>query len=175
MTTASATAFRYPAYRIALHWGVVVLILTQWLTSGAIHRTHGTLLPPSSTDLLLHAVHNYSGMTIGLLVGVRVLLRIFRPVPAPSGQPPMLQRLSGAVHWGLYLSLMAQAATGFVTAYLWGGAGQVHVLLWNVTLALVAIHVGAALLHAMRLDGVLSRMLPAFAGLRMRASEADPG
>lgn len=166
---------RYPAYRIALHWGVVALIITQWLTSGAIQRTHNTLLPPSSTDLFLHAVHNYSGMTIGLLVGIRVLLRLFRPVPPAPLQPHLLQRLAAAVHWGLYLSLMAQAGTGFVTAYLWSGAGQVHILLWNVTLTLVAIHIGAALVHAVRSDGVLSRMLPAFPGLRFRPTEADLG
>ena len=175
LTGSSETDSRYPIYRIALHWGVVALIITQWLTSGAIQRTHNTLLPPSSTDLLLHTVHNYSGMTIGLLVGIRVLLRLFRPVPPAPGQPQLLQRLSEAVHWGLYLSLMAQAGTGFVTAYLWGGAGRVHVLLWNVTLALVAVHVGAAIIHALRSDGVLTRMLPAFPGLRTGTTEADPG
>jgi cytochrome b561 len=175
LTESSEMGSRYPAYRIALHWGVVALIITQWLTSGAIQRTHNTLLPPSSTDLFLHGVHNYSGMTIGLLVGIRVLLRLFRPVPAAPLQPHLLRRLSAATHWGLYLSLMAQAGTGFVTAYLWSGAGQVHVFFWNVTLTLVAIHIGAALLHAVRSDGVLSRMLPAIPGLRIGTAETDPG
>jgi cytochrome b561 len=132
-------------------------------------------MPPSSTDLLLHAIHNYSGMTIGVLVSIRVLLRILRPVPAAPGQPTSLRRLSGAVHWGLYLSLMAQAGTGFVAAYLWGGAGRIHVLLWNVTLTLVAVHIGAAIVHAVRSDGVLTRMLPAIPGPRVGTSEADPG
>lgn len=163
---------RYPTFRVALHWGVVALIVTQWLTSGAIHRTHGTLLPPSAIDLLLHAAHNYSGMTIGLLVGIRVLLRLFKPIPSAQLQPAILRRLSAAVHWGIYASLLAQASTGFVAAYLWGGAGRVHVFLWNVTLTLTAIHVAAALFHAVRRDGVLSRMLPAFSGFRFGQSRA---
>lgn len=155
---------RFPAYRIALHWAVVLLVLVQWMTADAIPRTHDTLLPPSPTDLLLHAIHNYSGMTIGVLVGLRVLLRLFTPIP-PADVLPSWQRVASAtIHWGLYLSLTAQAATGFVTSYFWGPAGQIHVLLWNVTLTLIVIHVAAAAMHAVRRDGVIARMLPRLGG-----------
>ena len=160
----SPTASRYPGFRIALHWGVVLLIFVQWMTADAIPRTHNPLLPPSSTDLLLHAVHNYVGMTIGALVGLRVLLRLFWPVAPAPGQASWQSVASAAVHWGIYGSLLAQAATGFITSYFFSQLAPVHTFLWNVTLALVVIHVAAALLHAVRGDGVVSRMLPAFLG-----------
>jgi len=65
-----------------------------------------------------------------------------------------------AVHWGIYTSLAAQAATGFVASYLWGPAAGVHKAIWNVTLVLIALHVTAAAWHGVRRDGVVGRMLP---------------
>lgn len=70
------------------------------------------------------------------------------------------QRLSRAMHWALYLSLLCQAAAGFAALYLWAPAGRIHVLLWNVTLVLVASHLAAAVYHAICRDGVVSRMMP---------------
>lgn len=153
-------ASRYPAYRMALHWAVVALIFVQWMTADAIPRTHNPLLPPSPTDLLLHAIHNYSGMTIGTLVGLRVLLRLWKPVAPAPDLPPWQSTVSSAIHWGIYASLLAQAATGFITSYFFSQLAPVHKFLWNVTLVLLAVHVAAALLHAVRGDGVVSRMLP---------------
>jgi cytochrome b561 len=157
---------RYPAYRIALHWAVVLLIFVQWMTADAIPRTHNPLLPPSATDLLLHAVHNYVGMTIGALVGLRVLLRLLRPVPPVHALASWQSTASATIHWGIYASLLAQAGTGFITSYFFSQLAPVHMFLWNVTLILVAIHVAAALFHAARGDGVVLRMLPAFPGSR---------
>lgn len=157
---------RYPAFRIALHWAVVLLIFVQWMTADAIPRTHNPLLPPSPTDLLLHAIHNYVGMTIGVLVGLRVLLRLFRPVAAALDQPSWQTIASAAVHWGIYASLLAQAATGFTTSYFFSQLAAVHTFLWNVTLTLVAIHVAASGVHALLRDGIVSRMLPVVFGSR---------
>jgi len=41
-----------------------------------------------------------------------------------------------------------------------GAGGRIHVLLWNVTLVLVASHLAAAVYHAICRDGVVSRMMP---------------
>lgn len=160
MNNAAAPATRYSAMQIGLHWLVVVLVLSQWLTSGSIERTHNPLVPPASTDLLLHAMHNYGGMTIGALMGLRLLMRIFRPVPPAGSLPPWQNAAAMIVHWGLYASLLAQAATGFVASYLWSAVAPVHALLWNVTLALVLTHVAAAAFHAAKRDGVVDRMTP---------------
>jgi len=67
---------------------------------------------------------------------------------------------AATIHWGLYASLAAQAATGVIVAYFWAPAAWSHKALWNVTLVLVGLHVAAALWHGVRCDGVVGRMLP---------------
>ncbi|MCR4267519.1 cytochrome b [Nitratireductor sp. ZSWI3] len=158
---AAAHGARYSSAQIALHWIVVAGIVSQWLTSGAIQRTHNPLLPPSSTDLLLHSLHNYGGITIGVLMVLRVLLRLLRPVPPADGLPAWQKRASAIVQWGLYASLFAQAGTGFTASYLWAGAAPIHGLLWNVTLTLAFLHIAAAIVHLCKGDGIFRRMVPA--------------
>ncbi|WP_265519078.1 cytochrome b [Nitratireductor luteus] len=151
---------RYTRLQIAIHWAVVLLVVEQWYTSQAIPRTHNPLLPPSSTDLLLHAVHNYAGLLIGALMLARIGLRLFQPRPASLHIQGWLERLSQVIHWGLYISLLGQVAAGFAAAYLWAPAGRIHILLWNVTLVLASLHIAAAAYHAVRCDGVVKRMVP---------------
>ena len=150
----------YSGLQIAIHWAVVAMIGTQWATSGAIPRTHNPLLPAAPVDLLLHMVHNYNGMAIGCLVLVRIALRLSRSADRPQARRTSMELAALAVHWGIYTSLAAQAATGFIASYLRGPAAGVHRAIWNVTLTLVALHVTAAAWHGVRRDGVVGRMLP---------------
>ena len=150
----------YSKLQIGVHWAVVAMIAAQWATSGAIPRTHNPLLPPSPSDLLLHMVHNYNGMAIGCLVLVRIALRLSRSTDRPQARRTPMELAALAVHWGIYASLAAQAATGFVASYLWGPAAGIHKAIWNVTLVLIALHVTAAAWHGVRRDGVVGRMLP---------------
>lgn len=151
---------KYSSIQIALHWAVVLMIAVQWWTAAAIPRTHSPLLPPSAWDLFQHKVHNYSGMTIGALIALRVALRLVRGTRERPGMSNWMDRAAAFVHWGLYAALVAQAFTGFVTSYYWGPVAGVHKAIWNVTLALISIHVAAAVWHGFRRDEVLSRMLP---------------
>lgn len=150
---------KYSNTQIALHWAVVGLIGMQWLTAGSIVRTHNPLLPPSQTDLFLHALHNYGGMAIGALVFLRVMLRLVRRSRVGS-EWSSAAVAAAVVHWGLYASLAAQATTGFVASYFWGPAAGVHKAIWNVTLTLAALHVAAALWHGLQRDGVIGNMMP---------------
>lgn len=44
-----------------------------------------------------------------------------------------LDKVVAIIHRAIYLSLLAQAATGeFIISYLWAPPDQVHVLIWNV-------------------------------------------
>jgi len=70
------------------------------------------------------------------------------------------ESVSQAVHWGLYLSLLGQVAAGFVASYLWAHAARIHVFIWDVTLALVGLHLAAAACHTVRGDEVIRRMVP---------------
>ncbi len=149
----------YSRLQVALHWVVVLLVIEQWYTSQAIVRTHNPFLRPSDTDLVLHAMHNYAGVLLGTLMAGRIGLRWVQRPQIQTDSPDWQKRLSHAVHWGLYVSLFGQAVTGFTAAYLWPSAGRVHILLWNVTLILVSLHIVAAAYHAVRRDGVVSRMI----------------
>lgn len=151
---------RYSNLQIGIHWAVVLMIVTQWATSSAIPRTHNPLLPPAPFDLFLHMVHNYNGIAIGFLVLVRVALRLSRRAPREPGRPSAWDLAAIAVHWGIYVSLAAQAATGFIASYFWGPVAEVHKAIWNVTLTLLALHVSAAAWHGIRRDGVVGWMLP---------------
>ncbi|MBI1620499.1 cytochrome b [Aquamicrobium zhengzhouense] len=147
---------KYSRLQIVIHWVVVAMIIIQWSTADAIPRTHNPLLPAKEWDLFLHMVHNYCGIGIGALVLLRMALRL--------RQRPQINHFrdlaAATIHWGLYGSLAAQAATGVIVTYFWAPAAWSHKALWYVTLVLVGLHLTAALWHGIRRDGVLSRMSP---------------
>jgi cytochrome b561 len=105
-------------------------------------------------------VHNYNGMAIGCLVLVRIALRLSRSTVRRQARRTTMELAALAVHWGIYASLAAQAATAFIASYLWGPAAGIHKAICNVTLTLVTLHVTAAAWHGVRRDGVVGRMLP---------------
>lgn len=76
----------YSTTQIGLHWLIALLLPVQYFTGGSIERTHHAAhmaVTPSSFDLFQHNVHKYAGMLIGVLMGLRLLLRILSP-PAPQ-------------------------------------------------------------------------------------------
>ncbi|MEQ8374973.1 MAG: cytochrome b/b6 domain-containing protein [Roseibium aggregatum] len=151
-------AHSYTRLQIVLHWLVVILIAGQWYTSSAIPRTHDPFLAPSRTDLLLHMVHNYSGMLIGGLMVIRLGLWLLNPPRRETGLRSWQTSAASTVHWALYLSVLGQASTGFVSSYLWQGAVPFHKMFWNLTMALVGLHVAAAIYHLARGDEVVVKM-----------------
>jgi cytochrome b561 len=58
-----------------------------------------------------------------------------------------------------YAVLITEGTTGAVASYLWWPISAAHVILFKVLLALVTIHVAAALWHELvRKDAVMRRM-----------------
>lgn len=139
---------RYGLAQIILHWTVVLLIIEQYATSGAILRTHAYRplgRPPDPFDMTLHAVHTRLGLLIFGLVAVRLLLRMIVGAPAwTEPLPAWRQRLSAAVQYGLYVTLLAQAATGAIASYIWWPISTAHRALFWALAALVAVHVAGA-------------------------------
>ncbi len=156
----SPTARKYSLLQIVLHWLIVVLIIEQWVTSKAVARTHDPFLPPSKTDLLLHMVHNYAGMFIGLLMVFRLGLSLLNRRGVGTGHRNWQTMAASTVHCALYLSVLGQASTGLVGSYLWNGAIPVHMMFWNVTLTLACLHILAAAYHIARGDDVIAKMVP---------------
>ncbi len=152
----------YRISQIALHWLIAGLLPVQYLTGGSIERIHHAVhmgMQPSSFDVFQHLVHNYTGMAIGGLMGLRLLLRIMRP-PSPAISPTGADRLAKALHFGFYAVIIAQATLGFVASYLTFSVAPLHVIGSNLILAMVALHFAAAAWHALiRRDGTLDRMI----------------
>jgi cytochrome b561 len=173
-------AARYTRTAIALHWLVALALAGAFAVGIYMHE-----LPLSPWKLKIYSWHKWAGVSIFLLVLVRLAWRAtHRPPPAPAGMPAWQDKAAQAVHLLLYLLMLAIPLTGWLMSSakgfqtVWFGMlplpdllpkdaalgdvlQRVHMLL-NFTLAgLVAAHIGAALKHHfVDRDGVLARMLP---------------
>ena len=139
---------RYGVAQIMLHWIVVLLVIEQYATSGAILRTHAhrTLgKRPDPFDLTLHTVHTRVGLLIFALVAARVLLRAMHGAPQWSAPlPRWRRRLSAGVQFGLYAVLLGQAMTGAIATYLWWPMSVAHKALFWALAVLVTLHLAGA-------------------------------
>ena len=132
----------------------------------------------------LYSTHKLTGFLILLLVIVRLTYR--RQNGAPPDEPTIepWQRLASHVtHWTLYGLLIVVPLMGWISVSLYGAreifglfslpalwtvnqeasktAFTIHKTLAFMMLALIAVHISAALFHHfIRKDGVLRRMLP---------------
>ena len=104
-----------------------------------------------------------------MIVGALVLLQLMmslRGAAVPPADSGCRQLLAKFVHWGLAATLLGQALTGAVAVYLTPQVSRVHNLLWDVLVVLLLLHGAGVLFHAIRGDGVFSRILPLWLLLR---------
>lgn len=166
---------RYHPLLVALHW-LTAASLLGLLVAGTL------LLAPFANDaphkLLSFRLHmGLGGITLILLLirlGVRLITQ--HPPPAATGHPA-LDRLAGGTHWALYATAIAMAASGAVLSASSGlpdavfgdgpmppdfaafPARAVHGLLATLLMALIVLHVAAALWHQFwRRDRLFARM-----------------
>lgn len=170
----------YGSVARALHWLMAALLLLQF-PLGFI----GSELPMGIDRLVTLSRHKSLGLTLLLLVVLRLLWRQTNPVPAvPAATPAMERRLARAGHIGFYVLLLALPLVGWIGSSAsnltisWFGwfvlpdlvgtdpglaklAKAAHAVLAWLLLALICVHVAAALRHHFLLhDDVLARMLP---------------
>lgn len=169
---------RYDSFAIALHWLTVALVLVQFGL--------GELW-----DFAPRPVHHFmvlAHMSFGILLALVVILRIiWRFIPGhqvTAANSGVLEIAAKAVHYLLYVLLIAQAVLGFLMR--WGGHEEMFFFgLWippffapfgkptvhfigelheNIGWAIIIIalgHAAAALFHHFFLrDDVLRRMMP---------------
>lgn len=173
-------ATRYTGVAVALHWLIALALLAN-LALG-LSMTEMALSP---LKLRLYAYHKWLGVSIFVLVFVRIAWRIgHAPPPPPAGQRGWERTAAGVAHLLLYLLTLAvplsgwlfSSAKGFQTV--WFGVVPIPDLLGKDALlaellvaahrnlnvlmaALVLLHAGAALRHHLvARDDVLARMLP---------------
>lgn len=162
-----------------LHWTIVALLLAQY--------TIGWLMPDIRRGMTPGAAmtwHISIGTVILTLIAVRFAWRLTHPVAPESSLQPYQRITSEAVHWLLYLLVLATTVSGwlFASARGWkvswfflaplpmltaGSQPLVRKLDgWHqdfgwALLILIGLHVASAFLHLIYYrDGVMRRMLP---------------
>jgi len=138
----------------------------------------------SPLKLRLFSYHKWIGITVFIVASLRLAWRQFHPPPPAVAMPQWQRRTAAATHAALYVLMLAipvsgwiySSATGVSVVYL-GLAPlpdlvakdkalaavlkTVHVTLNTGLVALVALHIGAAVRHHLvDRDAVLPRMLP---------------
>ena len=179
-TDATLAPTGYTATAKALHWLIVALLIVQFILAWTMPDIRRDT--PVTTLIGLHFTF---GVIILAVAVLRLAVRLVRGAPPPeAGIPGWQETSSQIVHWLLYALLLIVPLLGWINAdwrgmpvalfgyempHLiaaraagWQWTGDVHGLLANyVMLALVGIHVAAALYHHVVMgDGVLRRMLP---------------
>jgi cytochrome b561 len=155
----------YSPVQVALHWIVVVLVAFQFLAHEGIEESWRAFLrsemPPAGAWVLAY-LHVAAGISVLLLALIRIYLRLTRGAPAPpADEPRLLQLTAEAVHGSIYLLLLVLPLSGAVAWFLGVEiAGDVHELLQNVLLGMIALHIAGALFqHFVLRSQVLMRML----------------
>ncbi len=170
----------YPAPVRWIHW-VSALCVLLVIPFGFIMMR----LPSGPGQDQLFDLHRSIGFLILCLAVVRVATRILLGAPPPvPGMPRWQHVVSNAVHHSLYVLIFLMPLLGWGASSAFGAKvsvfglftlpdlvakdealshtlGDAHSVLGYVMTALVLMHIGAALMHAVKGDGVISRMIPA--------------
>lgn len=180
---------RYSHVAIALHWLIAVLIIGNLVGGLAVDRLLDSPDPAmKQTGFALIQLHKSVGLTVLLLSLLRLAWRLVNPAPAlPDHMTPLERMLARASHWGFYAlivllpvsgwALISGSAIRYPTFYfglfevpflplpqgkaLGDQLHEVHELLAYGMIALLGLHVAAALKHHyLDRDDVLARMAP---------------
>ena len=180
VTNATHTAYTQTAR--GLHW--LAALLVAMLFGVGLYMTR---LEFSDWKVRVYAWHEWTGLVVFVLTGVRLAWRRFHPAPPLPPSAWIEQAAASATHAILYALMFVLPILGFLGTNAFGfkvvwfglvelpdpigkneALGRVllatHAWLAYAMMALAAIHIGAALYHHFgRRDGILRRMLPGLA------------
>ncbi|MCT2398760.1 cytochrome b [Novosphingobium mangrovi (ex Huang et al. 2023)] len=171
------TVEKYHSSARLLHWLIAILAILN-IALGLLHD-------PLEKVVQLIPLHKSIGLSVLVLTLVRIALRmIWKKPPLPGSVTPLERAVAWGTHMLLYVLLLALPLTGWVFSsagkyplsffglFDWpklpiskdgpfaGPAHEAHEVLGFVMLALVVLHVAAALRHHFVLkDDILRRML----------------
>lgn len=173
---------RLPAYRPAarwLHWIIAAAVLLM-IPAGLIMTREGIARPLQDALFLFH---KNTGVLLISLILARIIYRlVYKPPPLPAFVPQWQRRVAALSHFLLYVLLIVMPVSGYIRVRAGGfpiemldaaGVGSwipkserlasiaqtVHETAAYLLIALLALHIGAALHHALiRRDGIWSRM-----------------
>jgi cytochrome b561 len=140
----------YTRAQIALHWITVVLVALQFILHDAMSEAWDAV--EDGLEVVVNplvAQHVFMGALIAILTFVRLGLRLTHGAPPPpEREHPALKILAHGAHWAFYGLLIALPVSGAVA---WFNAiepaAEAHEVFKTLLLALIALHVVAALVH----------------------------
>ena len=172
---------KYTVTAIALHWAIAGLIVWGFAMGWVMTDIPGF----SPTKLRYYSWHKWIGVTVLMLVVVRLLWRAtHKPPPLPVGTKRLMATAAHGAHSLLYVLMVAVPVSGYIytavvgiqVVYLgviplptmlsphpeWRAlARNVHVWLDWTLAGVVVLHLLAVVKHTViDRDGLLSRMLP---------------
>lgn len=173
----SRSDHRYTRVAVALHWLVALLVVAQ-VTWGFWMQQIPKQPPGVRADAF--NLHKSVGMLIFALMVVRLGWRLGHP-PPPLPALPAWRRVGARVsHALLYVLLIAQPLVGYLGS-VWSGypvrffgmlvpawgskdtalknlMSECHYVIACALIAVIVVHIAAALLHAVARDGIIRRM-----------------
>jgi len=171
---------RYSPAMQALHWGMAALMFATLPLAWIM-----TSLPRKAPDReFWSTLHKSIGVTLLVLVAIRLMVRARRPVPAEMPGPGWMRIAARISHWSLYAMLIVMPVSGYVVSSAGGNAvsyfglfdlpalakdqalqGMARMVHDNARFAvygLILLHISATVWHVVvRRDGILNRQLPA--------------
>jgi cytochrome b561 len=179
---------RYSRGAMILHWFIALAIIGM-LIGGLVMANMLDQKPPPPLAFTIVQFHKSLGITILLLSLVRLAWRFTHKPPALPLMPAWQTGLAHLSHWGFYFMMLALPLTGWAMVssskfnlptllyftqiewphipFLVGRTDlshlfhESHEILGFLTIALLILHIGAALYHHFMLkDTVLRRMMP---------------
>lgn len=168
----------YGVFAKVLHWLVAAILAVQFSIGWLMPEVKRGMQP----GLSMHT-HISIGIVVLALILVRLLWRVTHPVPPEPELPKWQRNASEAVHWLLYLLVFVTTLSGWFYASARGwtltffglfplpalvaqgsptgrAIGGIHEGIVWVLLAVIGMHVAAALVHVfVYRDRVMQRML----------------
>ena len=174
-----AAQLRYGTTAKALHWLIVALLVVQYPIGWLMPDLHRGMQPGAGMTF-----HVSFGLAILVLIVLRFVWRLTHPLAPESALAGWQRHSSEAVHWILYVLVLATTLTGWLFASFRGwsisffylvpvpmlasdnaAAGKaidgLHQAAEWTLLVVIGIHVAAALAHMfLYRDRIMQRMLP---------------
>ena len=158
---------RYSTPLRVIHWLMAIFIIGM-LCSGFYMKS---LPATNEIKFSIYAIHKACGITVLLLVIIRILVRVFTYAPPfPPSFPRLIINVSKAVHFGLYSLMILVPLSGYVMSSASGikikyffpipllinknkelasAANSAHSILAYFLILLITLHILGALKHTL--------------------------
>jgi cytochrome b561 len=157
------TAVSYTRTQVALHWGVVLGVALQYVLKDGISGLWEQRLSGAIPNEGTPNIHTIAGVAVLIMVVWRIVLKLRHGhVPAPASEARALAALARSTHLAFYGLLIAMPVSGFLAWFIGLTVpAQAHSIAAKLLLALIVLHVAAALVHWLWFkSGVMARMSP---------------